>query len=313
MKNKSIIIAYHYVQSSEEKPRMRGMLADDFENQIKLLLNRGYGIVTLGEYLNAAQDAKGVLPRRMAMLTFDDGLKCHSRTVTPILQKYGVAGTFFVITRPLAEPWLAFVHQVHLVLASAGIADIKKEVENWLLENNESPDDAAKREIVEKCRAMYPWDDADTAQVKYLLNVHVAPHARVSLVSRLFSVFCGDTSLWADRFYLNKDDARGMRDAGMEIGCHTHTHPFLSGMARDTQEQEISFSQNILEEATGEKISLFSYPYGITETFNQDTVDILKARGFRAAVTTNKGYAADSPDLFRLNRIDANDVEKYVG
>lgn len=312
MKNESIIIAYHYVQSSEEKPRMRGLLVDAFENQIKLLLSRKYNIVTLGEYLKAAQDAACAPMKKMAALTFDDGLKCHSRTVAPILQKYGVAGTFFIITRPLGEPWLAPVHQIHLVLASAPAAEIKKEAENWLAKNNELPDDAAKKEIVEKCRAMYPWDDAKTAQVKYLLNMHIAPAARAGAVDHLFSAFCGDTSLWADRFYLNKDDVRGMRNRGMEIGCHTHTHPFLSGTARSEQDEEISRSQTILSEIVGEKIALFSYPYGLDETFNQDTVDILKVRGFRAAVTTNKGYAAPSPDAFRLNRIDANDVEKYV-
>lgn len=312
MKNKSVIIAYHYVQSSEEKPRMRGLLADGFENQIKLLLDLGYGIATLGQYLQAARSAAAASAKKMAVLTFDDGLKCHILTVAPILKKYGVAGTFFVITRPLVEPWLAPVHQIHLVLASAGIADIKKEVEYWLAKNNVLPDEAAKKEIAEKCRIMYPWDDARTAQVKYLLNVRLAPQVRASLVDRLFSVFCGDTSAWADAFYLNKSDVREMRDTGMEIGCHTHTHPFLSGMARSGQEREISFSQGMLQETLGEKISLFSYPYGITETFNQDTVAVLKKNNFQAAVTTNKGYAADSPDVFHLNRIDANDMEKHV-
>ncbi len=159
---------------------------------------------------------------------------------------------------------------------------------------------------------MYPWDDLDTAYVKYLLNMRLAPSTRASLADHLFSVFCGDTSVWMDAFYLNKADIRQMRAAGMEIGCHTHTHPFLSGMNREEQEREISFSQDMLDETLGEKISLFSYPYGLSETFNQDTVDILRARAFRAAVTTEKGYAADSSDMFRLNRIDANDVEKYA-
>jgi len=77
---------------------MKGMLVDDFETPIRLLLERGYHITTLRGYLEATRDLTSPAPLKMAALSFDDGLKNHIENAMPLLQRYGLAGNFFSIT-----------------------------------------------------------------------------------------------------------------------------------------------------------------------------------------------------------------------
>ena len=47
------------------------------------------------------------------------------------------------------------------------------------------------------------------------------------------------------------DDVRALRDAGCEIGCHTHTHAILSRLAPDDQRAEIEKREDLALDALG--------------------------------------------------------------
>jgi len=50
--------------------------------------------------------------------------------------------------------------------------------------------------------------------------------------------------------------------AGMEIGSHTATHPYLRGIAAGQLKAEVSGSKSDLSELTGRPVRGFAYPYG---------------------------------------------------
>ncbi|MDZ4284635.1 MAG: polysaccharide deacetylase family protein, partial [Patescibacteria group bacterium] len=227
MTDASIIIVYHYIQRKEERPRMKGMLVDDFERHVKLLLESGYRIVTLHEYLEATKDLTTLPPSKMAVLSFDDGLKVHIENVMPLFQKYGLKGSFFVITRPLTDRWLAPVHKNHLLLAASveedslfSVADLITEATRWLVKNSGVAAPLNTEDLIKKYAAMSPWDDQTTAYYKYLLNVFVSEPVRSLLIDHLFRAFYGELSAWVSKFYLDKEDIQQMQRAGMEIGSH---------------------------------------------------------------------------------------------
>ena len=68
-----------------------------FEAQLKLLRDNGFTTITLRdlyEYLAVGAP----LPDKPIVLTFDDGYIDNYTNAFPILQKYGMTGTFFVLT-----------------------------------------------------------------------------------------------------------------------------------------------------------------------------------------------------------------------
>jgi peptidoglycan/xylan/chitin deacetylase (PgdA/CDA1 family) len=320
MQDKSIIIVYHYIQEPDEKPRMKGLLVNDLELQIMRLKQKDYNIVTLSEYLNATKNLTVAPAPKMAVLSFDDGLKNHIDNVVPIFDKYGIGGSFFISTCAISQKRLAPVHKIHLLLALLedasslfGVDDLMNEASVWYKEKTGKKFFSYNQNLIDQATIIYRWDHQKIAVLKYLLNPRVYEPLIYTLTDHLFAKFLGNDSEWIDKFYLNEHDIRKMYNAGMDIGCHTDTHLFLPSLPKDMQISEILESKTILEKILGNNVSLFSYPYGVDGAFNAEIINILKQNDFSSAVTANKGYASNSPDIFSILRIDGNDFNQYVG
>lgn len=94
---------YHYISASPSaQDRIRYGLSvppEMFDAQLKLLHDNGFTTISLRdlyEYLAQGQ----ALPVKPIVLTFDDGYLDNYTNAFPILQKYGMVGTFFVLTGP---------------------------------------------------------------------------------------------------------------------------------------------------------------------------------------------------------------------
>ncbi len=95
------ILMYHYISAA---PSVRDLIRyglsvppDMFEAQLKLLHDNGFTTVTLRDVYNYL--AVGTpLPDKPIVLTFDDGYLDNYTNAFRILQKYGMVGTFFVLT-----------------------------------------------------------------------------------------------------------------------------------------------------------------------------------------------------------------------
>lgn len=68
--------------------------------------------------------------------------------------------------------------------------------------------------------------------------------------------------------------------------------------------QDIETAQKMLEENTGKRCDVFAYPFGI---YCDESKDILKSMGFKAALTCNSGIntltVGETEDLYELKRI----------
>jgi len=90
---------------------------------------------------------------------------------------------------------------------------------------------------------------------------------------------------------------------GNEIGSHTVSHPRLHLLNRAAAEEEIVASRLALSQLTGAPIEHFCYPYG---QHSDETRAIVRAAGYRSAVTTQRGAATAANDVWRLPRISIN-------
>lgn len=93
------VLMYHffYDKTKEQGKDNNWIEISDFEEQIKYLSENNFYFPTweeVEEYI----DGKTILPEKSVVLTFDDGDASFFELAVPVLQKYNIDGTSFVIT-----------------------------------------------------------------------------------------------------------------------------------------------------------------------------------------------------------------------
>ncbi|HWR42483.1 polysaccharide deacetylase family protein [Sporomusa sp.] len=94
------ILAYHQVSSV---PEVYSIDPDQFEEHMRYLESHGYTAISLAE-LFAAKSGVQSLPPKPVIITFDDGYDDNYLTALPIMEKYGMKGTVFVIAGQVGQP-----------------------------------------------------------------------------------------------------------------------------------------------------------------------------------------------------------------
>jgi peptidoglycan/xylan/chitin deacetylase (PgdA/CDA1 family) len=92
-----------------------------------------------------------------------------------------------------------------------------------------------------------------------------------------------------------------MDKAGMEIGSHSMTHPYLTKSKPDMLTWEIENSKARLEKHTSKPVIAFAYPFGL---YDDNVIAETKAAGYQAAFTIERGIWAGRDRIFQLPRID---------
>ena len=89
------ILVYHRVSDKDKNPST--LTVADFEAQLKFLVDNGYHVIMPDDLLDAWASGKN-LPSKPIVLTFDDGHEDIYKNVFPLLQKYNMRATVFLVT-----------------------------------------------------------------------------------------------------------------------------------------------------------------------------------------------------------------------
>lgn len=97
------ILMYHHINYKHSKLAVRPEI---FEEQIKFLLGRGYRFIKLSDaFKTFASSATSSSPYdKTLVLTFDDGYRDFYLNAYPILKKYNVPASFYVINQDIERP-----------------------------------------------------------------------------------------------------------------------------------------------------------------------------------------------------------------
>ena len=109
-----------------------------------------------------------------------------------------------------------------------------------------------------------------------------------------------------DKKYLNWDQIRILRDEGVTIGAHSHTHKHLTEMSLDEIKKEIEISNKIFLKELGFIPNLFAYPYGEAD---ESFFKILENYKYKVAFGQHSGVINETSNLYYLPRFSLN--EKY--
>lgn len=113
------VLAYHGVVSDEEKAtkykdHIYTISVSQFESHMKYLSDNGYTTYFMDEieqYMNGEID----VPEKAVAITFDDGFKNFNTVVKPILEKYDLKGTCFVLGKNIINDNKAFLKEEDIV------------------------------------------------------------------------------------------------------------------------------------------------------------------------------------------------------
>jgi len=102
------------------------------------------------------------------------------------------------------------------------------------------------------------------------------------------------------------------KDRLIHLGCHTLSHKKLTFLNEQDFQKEIRVSKKKLEDATARPISLFAYPFGSFDSFNEKIIEFVRKAGFVGALTSIFGPNMPGDDSFLLkrNRISWHDNER---
>ena len=101
---------------------------------------------------------------------------------------------------------------------------------------------------------------------------------------------------------LSWEEINEMAKNGISFGAHTVNHPILSNVPLSVAERELHESKNVIEAKTGRQVSVFAYPFGKKEHYNQTLYPLLKRLNFTCAVTTVESSNRHGVNLFSLSR-----------
>jgi peptidoglycan/xylan/chitin deacetylase (PgdA/CDA1 family) len=105
IRNSAVILMYHRISPRDQispAEEYLNVVPETFEKQVRYL-SRCYRVLLLTE-LVAMLRAGQRLPSRTCVITFDDGTKDNLETAFPILRKFGLPATFFLITSRADAP-----------------------------------------------------------------------------------------------------------------------------------------------------------------------------------------------------------------
>lgn len=205
------ILTYHHLGSPAPDAFKNNLhvTPESFEAQLQRLREKKIEIITLGR-LRDGLLGQADLPKRSAVITFDDGFADNYEFAFPLLQQYGATAVFFAISGRIGETG----------------------------ESGEAHMSAAQ--------------------------------------------------------------LREMAAAGMEIGSHTASHPWLARIPIEQAREEISDSKTQLEALLDTKVEWLCYPRG---SFNREVAATAEQAGYLGACSVIRDNRQTRGQLYWLPRV----------
>jgi peptidoglycan/xylan/chitin deacetylase (PgdA/CDA1 family) len=282
-----MILGYHRVAKVNQDKYGTCVSPDHFAEQMEVLKRRAQTI-SLDQL---ASDIRiGQIPGRKIVVTFDDGYRDFFQQAKPILEKFDIPATVFVVT--------GFLGQVFWWDRLESALSLNPDLTNhqglaaWFDIENSEPVDPSLDLVLPAYRKL---KNATPDQIDKKI-AEIESIAGFEYSGQDFP----DRSMTAEE--LKKIASSDLID----VGSHSASHPWLAKISHEEQYEEISKSKSDLEEILGKRITSFSYPNG---SVSQNTASIVEQLGFLCACSSYPDVVTKSSHLYQLPRLWVQDVD----
>jgi peptidoglycan/xylan/chitin deacetylase (PgdA/CDA1 family) len=235
------------------------------------------------------------LPPRALLVTCDDGLVNTLTDMLPVLQSEGVYCLFFVTGASCSsEPGMLWYEELYQLMRSTPLDGLDLQL---------PVDESAEHSGTFQARWWNTVRRASRldarARADWMSLVRGHRDATQAPGSQLHS------KLRSERRWrlLNAAELRALAEAGMTIGAHTFSHPVLSLCSEEETRREIQESKNAIEQALGQPVWAFAYPFGNPSTMGEREVVLAQEAGFACAFLNVEHWRGGPSNLFALPRI----------
>ena len=267
------VLAYHRVIAPAHAYDPENVSADleNFDWQMRYM-RTNYDVISFAQLQSAI--AKGeTLPKRCAMITFDDGFADNYFNAFPILKELNMPALFNVVTSTVGSRQMFWFDRAACLVRSSepgtrltfGDLDVKVDGNNG---------DCATAALLQFLK-----DQPDDVRCGY-----------VETIDEQLSHCMPSEAELAPHYPLNWDQILLMSSAGMEIGSHTHSHPILAKLPdRQSIDHELRHSRDVIERHTGKPCLALAYPEGLDYAIDQRVVSSAEQAGYAFALTSLRG------------------------
>ncbi|QGY39168.1 polysaccharide deacetylase family protein [Pseudodesulfovibrio cashew] len=253
---------------------------EDFDAQMRVL-SEYFDVISLEQAVSRLRE--GVSSRNCVCVTFDDGFRDNWTTAYPILEKYCVPATVFVAMDAVRNGSLWFYD---FDMAVFGGSSSEADLTSVGLGRHTWKGVAGREEVA--CRLH--------ASLKKMSH-----EDRLAIVGKVAE------GKRVERVMMTPDECRELASSKwVDVGAHTISHPLLAQLDEVELQREIGEGKVMLEDMIHSKVSLFSYPNGTRNDFDDRVISVVKKAGFIAATTTMPGLNVPGDDLYSLKRFDVS-------
>lgn len=144
-------------------------------------------------------------------------------------------------------------------------------------EVEEEEDLAYQYEINPNIFSVEPIDGETTEDEKLvLLTFDDAPYGNSLEIAEVLEERGVNAIFFVNSMYMEDEEGKAaiqdLHERGFEIANHTHTHAKLDDYSEENQREEIITTNDIVEEATGERPRFFRAPHGIMTEYSKQVV-----------------------------------------
>ena len=295
-RSRLLILCYHGISQDDEhewNPQLF-MQPQTLERRLEMLKQGGYTVLSLSEGLDRL--AKGSLPYRSVVLTFDDGMINFRLHALPILRKYGYPATVYLRTdycgyrRPVFPPVCAYLLWKKRDSVVPGNSEL-----GWL-----QPQDLRTPEG--RSRA---WSSIQRVHQERELSADGHDAIVAELARHLGIDYMGfvDSRILQ---IMDPEDVCAIAQEGIDVQLHTHSHRLITTLGQGEElRYEIEENRRRIFELTGRNPVHFCYPSG---KYSLDSLPALRRLGIASATTCDPDLAARSSNPLLLPRYIDTDV-----
>jgi peptidoglycan/xylan/chitin deacetylase (PgdA/CDA1 family) len=282
----AIILGYHRISAEGQDPFSMSVSPTNFVEQLAVIRDLATPIA-LPALVQGLRE--GELPRHTVALTMDDGYADNLYKARPLLERYEMPATIFVISGYLGQEFW-WDELARLVLTEGAFADgicLKTAGQEFAWRPQQVGDLGKQREQL--------------LENLYWRIRPLSEQERQGAMQQLKSWVGAVPVEKPLHLSLNVAELQTLADCPLiEIGSHTDTHPALADLASNEQEHEIEHSRTKLTEITGRDITGFSFPNG---SYSATTQKMLKNAAYTYACCSDQDTAQHIDQCYQLPRL----------
>jgi peptidoglycan/xylan/chitin deacetylase (PgdA/CDA1 family) len=249
-------------------------------------ITKKFHIVSLNELLFEPETYSS---KPKLALTFDDGYRDFIDYAIPLLDKWKLTASMFIVTDCIDSGLPTWTYIIDYLFTNSQKLEWTNYDVDELPEEYRKVNWNTKDEKIGYCRKFKQY-------LKWIPSI-----SRDSIIKSLLLNFNDIES--PGNMMMSWDEVKQIHNGGFQIGSHSVTHPTLATIADEgIIGFELNYSAKRIKEKTGIETEIFSYPIG---SYDNRVKKLTKAAGYKAALAVNyKMYDPTIHDLFEVPRIE---------